>query len=131
MVRTNFPSDTPVDVIGALFGNTIKDSKGIYKEFKEMVEKDTEGDVPALAIAHLGVLRYERFEQDIFDQYYRHPDHFVRLACVKGATEMGLRDRIAEMLKQEKNNEVRDVIEKVLGNWDTATVNAVKFPVPK
>jgi hypothetical protein len=131
--KTNFPSNMPVDVIGALFGNSIKDAHGIYKEFYEMVESNDEEDnaPPALAIAHLGVLRYDRFEQDIFNLYHNHPDHYVRLACVKGATEMGLKHRIEEMRKAEKNGEVRDVIEKVLKGWDNDVVNGVKFPVPK
>jgi hypothetical protein len=132
MFKTNYPSNIPVDVIGALFGNTIKDSQGIYKEFVEMINTKQDGEdvVPSLAIAHLGVLRYPNFEEEIFEKYYKHPDTYVRLACVKGATEMGLLINLKKMLKIEKNGEVKDVLEKVIKNWDTQTINAIKFPIP-
>ncbi|KAL0477250.1 hypothetical protein AKO1_005866 [Acrasis kona] len=132
--NTNYPENMPIDVIGALFGQVVRDAKGIYKEFKEMTDRakaEDDDSIPSLAIAHLGVLRYERFEEDVFNLYHDHKDPYVRLACIKGAIEMGLKSRIEECAKQEKTQDILDIINKVLANWKENVVNGVRFPIPK
>src|SRR5690606_31375981 len=85
---TDYPEDIPVDVIAAMLGNVMRSFVSLRRELGEKEANDE--SVPAFAIAHLAILRDPEFDK-IFKRFYQHPDHTVRIACLKGAAELGLK----------------------------------------
>jgi hypothetical protein len=70
-------------------------------------------------------LQYPYFDQ-IFDNYYKDKDYLIRIACVKGAAELGLKSHIKKMEKIEKKSEVIAIISTILEKWDYMKVNNLK-----
>lgn len=111
---TDYPEDMPVDVIAAMLGNAMRSFLALRRELSEKEAKDE--SIPAFAIAHLAILRDPEFDK-IFRRFYTHEDHTVRIACLKGAAELGLRHLVEEMHKVEKHPEIQEMIVKVISEW--------------
>lgn len=112
---TDYPDDMPVDVIAALFGNAMRSYRSTYRDFEEILQSS--GDIEAALIAHLAILRYPEFDK-VFDRFYRHDDPIVRLACLKGASELGMKERVLEMKELETKDDISQMVDSILERWD-------------
>jgi hypothetical protein len=109
---TDFPEDLPVDVVCSLIGSTMKG----YNYFRDELLASEDNIRPNM-IVYLAILRYPNFDK-IFNKFFRHPDYLVRIACVKGAAELGYRDLIDKIEKVEKKSDVVSIILTIIDNWD-------------
>ncbi|KAL9645558.1 hypothetical protein ABK040_000621 [Willaertia magna] len=128
--NTCFPSNIPVDVCLALFGQKNINSEEIAKEMMKMVNEDEEliksGALdsedgqglfnPAIPIAHLAVLGYDKWPTEIFEKFRNHKLPIVRIACVKGCLEFLMKTELEEMKKIETNQEVINYINEALSS---------------
>jgi hypothetical protein len=111
---TDYPEDVPIDVCAALLGNAMKGFLSIREEIKHQ----SSDSMSAVNIAHLAILNDPEFPK-IFDKFYTHPDSLMRLACLKGAAELGMRDKIDMMIQHETTPEIISMIETILERWNS------------
>lgn len=113
LYNTCYPEDMPVDVIAACFGNSMRDYNYFLKEI-QYLQQNAITDIPIQLLAYLAILKYPKWEEEIFNIYSTHREPMVRMACVKGAGELGLKERLQEMRKVEKKSDIQTAIDKTL-----------------
>eukprot|EP01080_Neovahlkampfia_damariscottae_P000222 gene222-4468_t len=98
---SDYPENMPIDVICAFFGNQMKGYQSLRREIKE-TEENTENNIQPYYIAQLAALNDPDFKK-VFERFYQHKDPLVRIACLKGAAEFNMKDKIEKMEKIETN----------------------------
>jgi len=129
---SNFPADLPVDVCLALFGQKNHNAESIAKELFDIIAKDEEliknGVIdkddhnnifnPCIPIAHLAVLRYDKWPTEIFEKFRNHPLPIVRMSIVKGCIEFFMLDQLKALEKTEKHEEVLQFIKEAISRLE-------------
>ncbi|EFC47364.1 predicted protein [Naegleria gruberi] len=128
----HFPSDMPIDVCLALFGQKNTNAESIAAELMRIVKEDEEliksgaldqEDLnslfnPSIPIAHLSVLQYDKWPSEIFEKFKNHPLPIVRIACVKGCVEFLMLEKLKEMQQVEQHHEVLQYINESIARLE-------------
>lgn len=109
---TNYPENMPVDVIAALIGNAMRGFTSIREEIKQSNDK-----YAPYQIAYLAILKDPDFG-NIFERFYQNSNTLMRIACLKGAAELGLKEKVDKMVQVEEDPEVLSLLEKVIQKFN-------------
>lgn len=134
---TRWPEDTPIDVVAAFLGNpmtSVETIRADLDEFLDSYEKQATSHVSDLkansdkriaesdaisAVAHLAVLRDPNY-QTVFERISAYPNPMMRIAGLKGAAELGMRQQIEHLMEQETDSDVLQVCKSILEKWDSS-----------
>eukprot|EP00906_Rhabdomonas_costata_P028164 RCo039950 len=119
--------DTPVDVLAATIGNVVRGTSSLRDDLEDFAEAIEKGSAPeadrkqyhsalAMLITHLAVLRDPRWKEDVLHRFWKSEPRDLRIACAKGAFEMGLTDSLNEMLRTERDTHMIQLLTHLLAH---------------
>ena len=135
VMGSDFPLDTPIDVLSALCREQVcKSTIQIREEIdflSRVIQKGVEPErhprLPNIlhssnkvvgqlgyAIVYLACMEDPRWVDDVFQLFHTHDQGMVRIACAKGAGLTHRNDLVKSMVEKEKDDSVRTTIEKFL-----------------
>lgn len=135
VMGTSYPLNTPVDVLAAFACETTQKSTVDLLDELKFLQKASEKapDVErvvrlsqdmmstnrivgqlAFTIVYLALMGHEKFVDDVFELYKRHPSDMVRVACAKGAHIRERPDLIQCMIDLEPDGRAKRMLESTL-----------------
>eukprot|EP00667_Euglena_gracilis_P011591 EG_transcript_11845 len=117
--------DTPVDVLAACIGNLMAGPASLLANVEQFTKALGSGTLSprernecassiAMLIAHLAVLRAPTWKTDILERFCFSDVPAIRIACAKGAVELGLRAELQSVARQEPDPRVRQIMDFLL-----------------
>lgn len=111
MLDVQFPENAPFDVIGALLPYKMR----TWQSVKNYISNMDPSSVPPQTIAQLAVLGDENFSE-ILNTYKDFPDPVYRIACVIGASYLGMNEEAIAIMEKESKKEIKDIMTTYIRN---------------